>query len=341
MKTPFTEATLDEFITRPRPCALKAVKKIEGDVLVLGAAGKMGFHLCLMLKRCFEQNRQSNRVTAVSRFSSPESRNQFEENGIGTIACDLSNTEQLAALPEAENIWFMAGVKFGTSDNPELLHKMNVEMPEKVARRFKNSRITALSTGCVYSFVPTDSAGSLETDPTAPVGAYANSCLGRENAFRKISEEEGLQAVLIRLNYAVELRYGVLVDIAQKVKAHIPIDVSMGWFNCIWQGDALAHIIASIDLADAPAAILNVTGPEKLSIRETAEKFGAHFGIEPILTGKEQDSAWLNHAGKAIQLYGRPEITPDQMIKWIAGWLENGGETLGKPTKFEVRNGNF
>jgi nucleoside-diphosphate-sugar epimerase len=341
MDTPFTKHTLDNFITRPRPCALKATREIKGDVLVLGASGKMGFHLCVMLKRCFEQNGQTNRVIAVSRFSSPASRNPFEKNGIVTIACDLSNETELTALPHVENIWFMAGVKFGTSDQPELLHKMNVEMPRLVARHFKNARITALSTGCVYSFVPADSPGSTESDATESDSEYAESCRGREQAFRSVSEKEGLRAVLIRLNYSVEMRYGVLVDIAQKVLNRQPIDISMGRFNCIWQGDALAHIIASIDLARSPAEILNVTGPEILSIRETAETFGKLLGLEPIFTGEEQSTAWLNNAGKAIQLFGAPEVTPNQMMTWIADWLKNDGETLGKPTKFEVRSGKF
>lgn len=341
MAIPFTEQTLDSYITRPRLCALDAVRKLNGDVLVLGAAGKMGLHLCLMLKRCFAQNGQNNRVIAVSRFSSLGSRSQFEENGIEIIACDLSNEKELAALPDVENIWFMAGVKFGTSDQPELLHKMNIEMPGLVAHRFKNARITALSTGCVYSFVSADSSGSIETDATASVSEYAESCRGREKAFRSVSETEGLRTVLIRLNYAVEMRYGVLVDIAQKVLNGQPIDVSMNRFNCIWQGDALAHIIASIALAKSPAEILNVTGPETLSIRETAETFGQLFGKTPVLTGEEQKTAWLNNAGKAIGLFGAPEVAADQMIEWIAAWLKNGGNTLGKPTKFEVRNGKF
>lgn len=341
MNTPFTEQTLDDYITRPRPCALKISQGIKGDVLVLGAAGKMGVHLCLMLKRCFEQNGQSNRVIAVSRFLSPGSRNQFEESGIGTIACDLSNEAELAALPDAENIWFMAGVKFGTSGQPGLLHKMNIEMPGSVARRFKKARITALSTGCVYSFVSVDSGGSLESDLTNPVGEYAKSCLGRENAFRSITEEDGLRTVLIRLNYSVEMRYGILVDIAQKVLERQPIDVSMGWFNCIWQGDALAYIIASIELARSPSEVLNVTGPEILSIRETAENFGRLFGREPVFTGKEAQTSWLNNSIRAVQRYGSPEVSPDQMIRWIAGWLKRGGDILGKPTKFEVRDGNF
>lgn len=341
MDAPFTEQTLDDYIARPRPCALKVLRDITGDVLVLGAAGKMGFHLCLMLKRCFEQNGQSSRVIAVSRFSSPGSRHLFETRGIGTIACDLSSAAELETLPDAENIWFMAGVKFGTSGNPHLLHKMNIEMPGSVARRFRKSRIAALSTGCVYPFVPVNSGGSQETDPAGPVGEYARSCLGREDAFRLASEKSGLRAVLIRLNYSVEMRYGVLVDIAQKVFEGRPIDVSMGWFNCIWQGDALAYIVASIERAKSPAEILNVTGPETLSIRETAEKFGRLLGRVPVFTGEEAQTAWLNSSTRAFKNYGNPEVTPDQMILWIADWLKCGREILGKPTKFEERSGKF
>lgn len=341
MNTPFTKQTLDHYISSPRPCALKTTRTLPGDVLVLGAAGKMGFSLCQMLKRCFEQNGQTNRVLAVSRFLSPGSRARFEEQGIDTIACDLSNKEQLAALPEVENIWFMAGVKFGTSNDPKLLNKMNVEMPELVATRFKKARIVALSTGCVYSFVSVDSNGSIETAATESDSEYAESCRGRERAFRTVSKTEGLRSVLIRLNYSVEMRYGVLVDIAQKVLEQAPIDISMNQLNCIWQGDAIAHIISAISLAESPIAILNVTGSETLSIRKTAETFGQLFGQDPILTGEEQTTAWLNNAGKAIDLFGTPEVPADQMIKWIAEWLKNAGDTLGKPTKFEVRSGKF
>lgn len=341
MPLPFTENTLDQFITHPRPCALEAAKTLRGNVLVLGAAGKMGFHLCLMLKRCFEHNGQENRVIAVSRFSAPGSRNDFEENDIDTIACDLSDPQQLAALPDAENIWFMAGVKFGTSDDPTLLQKMNVEMPMLVARRFKNAQIVALSTGCVYSFVPAHSKGSTEISPTDSSGDYAKSCRGREAAFRSVSEQSGLRAVLIRLNYSVEMRYGVLVDIAHKVLRRQPIDIGMNRFNCIWQGDAIAHIIAAIELASSPADILNVTGSENLSIRETAELFGYRFDQTPILSGTEQETTWLSNADKACSLFGKPQVTSAQMIDWIAEWLSNGGEILGKPTKFEVRDGKF
>lgn len=336
-----TEQTLNDFISRPHPCALKTVMGIDGDILVLGAAGKMGLHLCLMLRKCIRQNGQHNRVIAVSRFSSPGSKDQFEAYGIETIACDLSDQTELANLPDCSHIWFMAGVKFGTQDNPDLLRQLNIEMPEKVAQRFRHSRITALSTGCVYPFVPIGSGGASEAVPPAPVGAYATSCLGRENAFRKVSLEEGLRAVLVRLNYSVETQYGVLVDIATKVMNQEPIDVSMGYFNCIWQGDAIAHIIASISLAESPPVILNVSGLDVLSTRETAIKFGQLLGIKPIFTGQEQQTAWLNNASKATHLFGPPQVSPDQIIAWIAQWLANGGKILGKPTKFEVRSGNF
>ncbi len=341
MNTPFTKNTLDSFISRPGICALDTAGNLDDDVLVLGASGKMGPHLCLMLKRCFEQAGKSNRVIAVSRFSSPDSKRWFKKNGIQTITCDLSDTVQLEKLPDAENLWFMAGVKFGASDKPELLHKMNVEMPGLVTQRFKNSRIAALSTGCVYSFVPVTSAGSTEDGETASESGYAESCRGREKAFCDASEKSGLRTILIRLTYSVEMRYGVLVDIAQKVLHRQPIDISMNRFNCIWQGDALSYIIASINLAKSPADILNITGEEILSIRETAITFGKLFDVNPIFTGVEQDTAWLNNSQKAFDHFGKPSLTSEQMIPWIADWLKNGGETLGKPTKFEVRNGKF
>ena len=341
MPLPFTEDTLDEYISRPRDCALKTAREIKGDVLVLGAAGKMGLHLVLMLRHCFEHNKQKNRVIAVSRFSSSGTRSLFERAGIQTVACDLSDPDELTALPDVENIWFVAGVKFSSSANLDLLHKVNVEMPRNVARRFKNARITALSTGCVYSFVPTDSSGSAETDPTASDGEYSASCRGREAAFRNASENEGLRAVLIRLNYSVEMRYGVLVDIAQRVLSCQPIDISMSRFNCIWQGDAIAHIISASSLAESPASTLNVTGPGSHSIRQTAEAFGTLLNKKPVFIGEEQKTTWLNNADKAIGMFGVPEVTPDMLIEWTAEWLKKGGKTLGKPTKFEVRNGEF
>lgn len=282
-----------------------------------------------------------NRVRAVSRFSTPGSRKAFADAGIETLVCDLSDPAQLRELPDAENIWYMAGVKFGTGNHPELLQKFNVEMPELVAQRYRKARMVALSTGCVYSFVPCGSSGSTESAPTSSPGAYAESCRGREAAFRRISEQDGLRVVLIRLNYAVEMRYGILVDIARNVMHGEAVDLGMRCFNCIWQGDALSHIIAANSLAASPAAVLNVTGPEILSIRETALRFGELFGRAPVLTGTEQETTWLNDAGRAIGLLGAPRVHPDEMILWIAEWLRNGGGVLGKPTKFEVRDGKY
>lgn len=341
MEMPFSEATLDDFLSTPRKCALEAVRSLNGDVLVLGAAGKMGLHLCLMLKKAFEANGQKNRVLAVSRFSSAGSREMFEKLGISTIACDLSDPVALQSLPDTENLWFMAGVKFGSSSSPALLQKMNVEMPELVARRFSKARMVAFSTGCVYPFVSPESGGATEETPVAPVGEYAESCLGREESFRRVSLEEGARVVMIRLNYSVEMRYGVLVDIAQKVMHGQPVDLEMGYFNCIWQADAVAHIIAAIELATSPSSVLNVTGPETLTVRDTAQKFACHFGVEPHFEGEEAATAWLNDASAAIARFGAPEVTAEQMIPWIAQWLKSGGSLLGKPTKFEVRDGKF
>ncbi len=341
MKAPFSEATLDDYITRPRQCALAASRNMRGDVLVLGAAGKMGLHLCRMLQRCFKRNRRGNRVIAVSRFSAPGSRAAFERYGIDAIACDLENEASLEALPDAGFVFFLAGVKFGTHEHPDVLHRLNVVMPGKVARRFNNAGVVALSTGCVYGFVPIASGGARESDPVEPTGAYARSCLGREMAFREAAAGAGARVTLIRLNYSVEMRYGILVDIALNVWKRRPIDLAMGYFNCIWQGDAVAHIIAAMDLADNPPAVLNVTGPETLSVRETAHAFGKRFGRAPVFNGVERETAWLSNAGLAISRFGAPLVTPEEMTPWIANWIESGGSMLGKPTRYEVRDGTY
>ena len=343
---PFSPATpdaLDDFMSGPGDGVLAALEKTEGDILVLGAGGKMGLHLCLMLRRGLESLGRSagRRVMAVSRFGSPETRARFEARGIEVIPADLTEPDRLAALPEAREVFFLAGVKFGTSHEPGLLEKMNVQMPRRVAERFRESRIVALSTGCVYSFVPPSSGGSTEDDPAEPVGDYAISCLGRERAFREAGEKWGTPSALIRLNYAIDLRYGVLVDIAQKVLAGAPVDVSMGHVNVIWQGDALAHTIQALSHASAPPFVLNVTGPGILRVRELAERFGQRFGKTPSIVGEEQPAAWLNDASKAHGLFGKPAVSIDQMIEWVAAWLEGGGSTLGKPTHFETRDGKY
>lgn len=335
------ERALDRFLAAPPACALEATRGMTGPVPVLGAGGKMGLHLAMMLRHALDANGMDNPVLAVSRFGDAAARGRFEDEGIETIAADLSDPEALAALPEAEQVYFLAGVKFGTADKPELLHKFNVEMPRLVAERYRKSRIVALSTGCVYPYVPVDSGGATEETPPAPLGAYAESCLGRERSFEAVSREHGTPCVLIRLNYAVEPRYGVLVDIAAKLRAGEPIPLGMGHFNCIWQGDAIGHIIAAIDYAASPARALNVTRPETLRTRDVAEKLGRLLGAEPLFEGQEEPTAWINDASLACARYGLPAMSVEEMIERVAAWQQADGKLLGKPTKFEVRTGNY
>lgn len=333
MKTPTTLDALHRAASEPTPAALAAIEACPGDLLVLGAGGKMGLHLCLMLRRCLDQLDRRDSVTAISRWGDPVAREEFESLGIPTLACDLTSEGELAALPDAPNIFFLAGVKFGTASRPELLHQMNVEMPQLVASRFGQSAIVALSTGCVYSFVAPDSGGSAESDPTDPPGDYARSCRGRERAFA----DSGARCSLIRLNYSVDLRYGVLVDIAQRAFAGLPIDVSTGFVNVIWQGDATAYIIASLARASTPPFILNVTGTRILRVRDIAEQFVA----SPSFSGEEAASAWLNDASLAHRLFGAPRVSEEELIQHVATWLQAGGETLGRPTHFETRDGSY
>ena len=341
MQSPTTLQELHERASRPDQGVVDTLKSCPGDVAVLGAAGKMGFHLTRMVQRALEVAGGNHRVYAVSRFSDPQSRTEFELNDIETINCDLSDVSQLAKLPECPNVFFLGGVKFGTSEDPELLRKFNVEMPALVAARFRSSRIVALSTGCVYPYVAPDSGGSRETDVVHPTGAYAESCLGRENAFVQASENAATHVCLIRLNYSVDLRYGVPVDIGQRVRAGQPVDVSMGFVNVIWQGDATRHIVRALTLAAAPAKVLNVTGSRILSVREIAEKLGAVFGVLPQFSGEEAPTAWLNDPAQAHELFGPPEVDEDQLLKWVATWLKADGTTLNKPTHFETRDGNY
>lgn len=332
-----TAEDLDRWISAPSGAVIEALRKCAGRIAVLGAAGKMGFHLSLMLQQSTWALGRSEPVLAVSRFGSPASRSQFERAGFEVLSSDLSDPEQVARLPAVENVFFLAGVKFGTAHDPGLLERMNVTMPRLVAERCRDSRIVALSTGCVYAFASPESGGSTEEDATDPPGDYARSCLGRETAFG----DSGARASLIRLNYAVELRYGVLVDLAQTILAGRPVDLTTGYVNVIWQGDALAHVVQSLPLASAPPFVLNVTGPGILRVRDLALAFGRRFGKEVRFEGTEAPTAWLNNASQSHRLFGPPRVSVDQMIEWIASWLERGGETLGKPTHFENRDGSY
>jgi len=319
----------------------EAMDGVDGPFLVLGAGGKMGLHVCAMLKRADDSRERGRRVTAVSRFSTVHGRAAFEEAGVETLACDLEDDEALASLPDVPNIIFMAGAKFGTGDQPDLLRRMNVKLPRRVARRFAGARCLVFSTGCVYSMVSPSTGGSRETDPTDPPGEYAKSCLERELAFAAAARDHGSHVALIRLNYSTEFRYGVLVDIAQKVQKGEPVDLSMGWVNVIWQRDAVDHILRAFRLADTSPFILNVAGQKILSVRELAEGFGRLFGRDPILCGKEEETAWLNNAEKSHSLFGPPVARIEEMLEWTAAWIQSGAGTFGKPTGFEKRSGKF
>ena len=337
---PCAPENLDEFLSRPSTAVVDFVREWTGNVLVLGAGGKMGLHLCLMLQTAFTAARASARLVAVSRFTTLRDRSSFEAAGIATIACDLADSAQVAALPDASIVYFLVGLKFGAAA-PELLRTMNVVVPRLVAERYRTARITAFSTGCVYPFVPVDSSGANETTPPAPVGDYARSCLGREAEFSAASLLHSTAVVLIRLNYSVEFRYGVLVDIATKVRNDEAVDVTMGHVNVIWQRDAIDQIIRSIGLASSPAVPLNITGPAILSVRRLAEDFGRLFGKEPKIVGQEAPTAWLNDARKSHRLLGAPATSLATMEAWIAAWLFADGRTWGKPTGFEKRDGKF
>jgi nucleoside-diphosphate-sugar epimerase len=332
---------LDEFMCSPSNAFVEDIKKINGDIMVLGAGGKMGPTLCKLAANAVKAAGISKKIIAVSRFSNEYHATDLSESGVTVIKADLLNEPDLASLPEVPNIIYMAGRKFGTSEDQSLTWAMNAYLPGRIADRFKNSRIVAFSTGNVYPFVDIRSKGCLETDPTGPVGIYANSCLGRENVFRYFSNRNGTPVLLFRLNYAIDLRYGVLIEIAKTVKDGKPLDISTGYFNVIWQGYANEVAIRCLLHCKSPAAVMNVTGIETVSARETAEKFANIFGVDAKFTGKEQPTALLSNASKCMDIFGKPGLSLDDMIKLTAEWISNDGQTLDKPTHFQEREGKF
>lgn len=339
---PCTAANIEAFLSEPSAAVLNVVKDLNGPVLLLGAGGKMGLHLSLMLRKAADAiGRNDLRIIAVSRFRSHRDTDAFTSAGLETIPCDLSDEAALRALPEAATVFFLAGVKFGTASSPQLLEQMNVTVPRLVAERFSGATIVAFSTGCVYPFVSPQSGGASEATAPAPVGEYATSCRKRELAFSEASQKFGTKVVLIRLNYSVEFRYGVLVDIATKVLAGQPVNVEMGYLNAIWQRDATEQIISAVTLAQSPATALNITGSGIHRVRDIAADFAKLFGTTAIIEGTEAPTAWLNNASYSHALFGQPETALETMEQWIASWLCAGGNTWGKPTGFEKRDGNF
>ncbi|HEX6964180.1 MAG TPA: NAD-dependent epimerase/dehydratase family protein [Gemmatimonadaceae bacterium] len=338
---PTTEADLDRLLSEPRPGVIDALRHTEGDVLVLGAGGKMGPTLARMLRRALDIARPGARVIAVSRFSSAAAATALAGAGVETIRCDLTDRAAVAALPDAPNVIFMAGQKFGTRDDPAATWMMNVVVPAIAAERYAHSRIVAFSTGNVYALTPAASGGSLESDPLAPIGEYAASCVGRERVLEYYSARNGTPVAIVRLNYAIDLRYGVLTDIATKVLRKEPVDVRMGYVNVIWQGDASARAIQCLPLAASPPFVVNVTGLETLAVRGIAEYFGQVFNRTPVIEGTEAPDALLSNATRSAELFGPPAIDIGQMMSWVADWVLRGGASLGKPTHFEERGGKF
>jgi nucleoside-diphosphate-sugar epimerase len=338
---PCAPDAVDTFLSEPREGALEVLGDVHGDILVLGAGGKMGLHLCRLLREGMRRLGKANTVWAASRFQSLAGREAYEGEGIRTLVGDFEDPAFLAGLPECPVVFFLVGAKFGTAANPDLLRRINVEVPKAVAERFARSRLVVFSTGCVYAFTTPSSGGSTEHSPTAPVGDYARSCLGREQAFADASRRHGNPVVLVRLNYAVEFRYGVPVDVAGKIWRGEPIDVTMGYVNVIWQNDALNHIVQCLRLAASPAVPINITGPAMVPVRELAARLGRLLGRPPRIVGEEAPTAWLSDASRSHRLFGPPAVTLDEMLAWVSAWVMRGGDTFNKPTGFEKRDGNF
>lgn len=336
-----TVQQLEELLSAPSHADVASLRRVTGDILILGAGGKMGPSLVRRVRRAADEAGGRRRVIAVSRFSSPPVRQALESAGIETLRCDLLSEMQLARLPECENVFFLAGRKFGSSERSDLTWVSNTLVPALVAQRFRASRIVVFSTGNLYPFTTAASGGSVETDLPEPRGEYAGSCLGRERIFEYYSREQGTPCLFFRLNYACDLRYGVLVDIARKVYAGQPVDLSVPSFNTIWQGDASSYAMRSLELCASPPRVLNVTGPETVAVRQAAEFFAQRFGRQAEFINTEGETALLSNAALCHQLLGWPEVTLGELMEWVAHWVSSGGENLNKPTKFEIISGRF
>ena len=337
-----SEEQLDDLLSTPALGVIEMMDRLDGDLMILGIGGKMGPTLGRMAIRAAAKGGKTRKIFGVSRFSDPAIRSTLEAAGVQTIQCDLLDPQAVGDLPLAKNVVYMAGKKFGTASDQPGTWAENVTAPNHVGYHFHNSRIVVFSTGCVYPLVPVTSGGSLESDPPEPLGEYAQSCLGRERIFQFWSRKFNTSICLFRLNYAVDLRYGVLHDIGWKVFNEIPVDLSTSHFNVIWQGDACAQALCCLEHGTSPANTLNITGPEILSVRFVANEFAKTFEKEVQFIGNEEKSLmYLSNAARAAGLFGYPLVPAQQMISWQAAWIRSGGRSLDKPTHFEVTNGSF
>ena len=342
---PRSEEELDELLSRPRDATIAALRRCPGDIVILGAGGKMGPTLARMASRAADIADQGHsrrrRVIAVSRFGSRAVAAALEQHGVETIAADLLDASAVARLPAAPNVVFMAGQKFGTSDAPSRTWMMNVVVPAHCAERYRDARIVAFSTGNVYPLRPVDGGGAGEDTAPAPLGEYAASCLGRERVFEHAAATRGTRVAIVRLNYAIDLRYGVLTDIAQRVWRGVPVPLAMGYVNVIWQGDANRVALELLPHSANPPFTLNVTGTETLSVRSLATQLAMRMRKEARMDGVEAPDALLSNTARMRELFGFPETRLDVMLDWVADWVREGRPVLGKPTRFEARDGAF
>lgn len=333
-------ARIDRRLWEPPEEVVGDLAELDGDLVILGAGGKLGFSLARMAVEAARRGR-ARRVLAVSRFADPAQVAAFESAGVEVHRAELLDEDDLRRLPDARNVVHLVGRKFGTSGEASLTWALNAYLPGRVATRYRGSRIVTLSTGNVYPLTRVASGGPDESTPTGPVGEYAQSCLGRERVFEHFSRRDGTPMALLRLNYAIDLRYGILHDIAVQVRDGEPVDLEMGCANVIWQGDANAVVLRSLGLCTSPPAVLNLTGPETVSIRWLAVELGARLGVEPVLVGEEAETALLSNAAACAARFGYPSVPLHTMLDWTAEWLLAGGPSLGKPTGFQQRAGGF
>jgi nucleoside-diphosphate-sugar epimerase len=335
-----TEKQLEDLLSEPTPAVIETLARLPGDLIILGASGKMGPSLARMAKRASDAAGLPRRVMGVARFAAG-GRETLESHGIETIACDLLDEEQVMRLPDAAHVVFMAGRKFGSTGDEPTTWAMNTWLPSVVCRRYRGSRIVAFSSGNIYGLTEVAGGGSRETDVPRPVGEYAMSCLGRERLFDYFSRSLGIPMAIIRLNYACDLRYGVLVDLALQIERRLPVDLSMGHFNTLWQGDANAMALAALGNVSTPPWIVNVTGPELLSTLGVSERLAELLGKPLRCAGGGTSTALLSDASRAFETLGRPAVSAQRLIDWVAGWIRHGEPTLDKPTHFESRSGQF
>ncbi len=336
-----TVAALNEVMTRPQTALIEFIQTLPSPLLILGAGGKMGPTMAVLARRAADAAGHNLEVIAVSRFSDTQARKSLEIHGVQTRACDLFDRESLRTLPDAANVIYLVGLKFGTSNNPALTWAANTLIPANVAERYPQARIAVLSTGNVYPMASVSGTGWTEAAALTPLGEYANSAVARERIFEYESAQHGTPIMLVRLSYALDLRYGVLVDIAQKIWSGQPVDLTSGFLNCIWQGDANSHVIRSLALASSPPTALNLTGSDVVSVRKAAVRFGELMGHPVTFTGQEANTALLSDTTLLRSRLGSPTMPLDTVLRWTADWIMHDGYVLNKPTHFEVRDGAF